>query len=154
MHVDSARDAERGLVPDAVLDAMKVEPRRRMWQRIVGDADHPVHVLVAEDDGRLVGFAACGPVRDAAGLGELHAVYVDPTAQRRGYGSALLAAAEADLADRGCAEAVLWVLRRNASTIAFYEAHGWSDDRVDRTEDVEGGAQVCERRYRKRLLVG
>lgn len=150
VHVDSARHAERGLLPDAVVDAPRVERRRRLWQRIIGDPAHPVHVYVAEDGPRLVGFSACAPVPDAEGVGELHAVYVEPAAQGHGHGSALLAAAEADLAGRGCAEAVAWVLDANAPTIAFYQAHGWADDGAERTDDVDGIA-VCERRYRKRL---
>lgn len=162
--------AESGLVPAAALDAVSVEARRRMWRRIVDDPDHPVCVLVAETaprrtaprlrraqprgrdlaDGRTVGFAACAPLPDVQAVGEVHALYVAPACQRRGYGSTLLAAAESNLSDRGCREAIVWVLETNAAARAFYRSHGWPDDHAQRTE-VMGGAEVVERRHRKRL---
>lgn len=150
IHVAASRAAERGLLPDAALEAMSIEPRRRIWERIVTEPEHPVRVFVAEDEGGVVGFAASGPLRADKRTGELYAIYVDPDRQRRGHGSLLLDAAEEDLRARGCDDAVLWVLPANTRTIAFYEARGWRDDRAERVEDMHG-TEVHERRYRKRL---
>lgn len=153
IHVAASRRTERGLIPDAALDAIDVGARERMWRRIVSDGGHPVHVIVAEDRGSIVGFAASGPEPDTDGTGELHAVYVDPPEQGRGHGTALLEAVEDDLRDRGYDEAVLWVLSTNVPTITFYRDRGWRDDLVERVETLHG-VDVRELRYRKRLRTG
>ena len=53
---------------------------------------HPV--LVADDDGEVVGYAAYGPFRPKAGYSRTmeHSVYVLPSHQGRGIGRALLVA--------------------------------------------------------------
>lgn len=153
VHVATWRHAYRGQLPDAALEAVDVERRRAMWQRIVGTEGHPAHVFVAEEAGEVCGFAASGPLRDDdadGAAGELYALYVAPPAQGRGLGSRLLQAAEADLVDRGHARAVLWVLATNAASIGFYEAHGWRDDGVDDVQPMHG-VEVRDRRYRKAL---
>ena len=72
-------------------------------------------VTVAEADGAVVGFLALSGH-------EVTHLYVDPGHHREGHGSALLRAAQAANADLE-----LWVFQRNASAIAFYEAHGFVD---------------------------
>jgi GNAT superfamily N-acetyltransferase len=99
------------------------EPTRRRWRTFAG------HLVVAEEEGRLVGFVAF----DAA---ELHALYVLPAYWGWGLGSRLLRAAGP--------VGRLWVLRDNARARRFYEGHGW---RADGTERVAGG--VVEVRYRR-----
>lgn len=151
VHVDSAREAEGGLVPERVLRSMAVDRRAGMWRRILDTPEHPVRVVVGEAGGALVGVAAVSGTPGADGAGELHALYVDPRAQGRGHGSLLLDAAEQVLAEMGCREAVLWVLDRNEPATGFYRTRGWQDDDAERTEEVPGGA-VRERRLRKRLV--
>lgn len=150
VHVATWRHAYRGQLPDAALDALDVGPRQAMWQRILTTADHPARAFVAVEATAVVGFSACGPLRGDADLGELYALYVTPAAQGRGHGRQLLQAAEDDLAARGYADAVLWVLATNTPTIGFYEACGWRDDGAEET-DVVSGVEVRDRRYRKRL---
>lgn len=159
VHVDTWRHSYRGHMPDAALEELDVAPRQAMWQRILTTDGHPAHVFVAEEGGQVMGFSAAGPAREAEGgatdhddgqVGELYALYVAPRAQRQGHGAGLLRAAEHDLLTRGYDTAVVWVLATNAPTIAFYEAHGWSDDGVEQSESVHG-VEVCDRRYRKPL---
>jgi GNAT superfamily N-acetyltransferase len=86
---------------------------------------------VADVGGRVAGFASYGDARGehaGPGLGELHAIYVDPPAQGAGAGSALLAAAEQGLRDEGHERAMLWVFVRNGLARAFYAARGWAPD--------------------------
>ena len=84
------------------------------------------------------------------GLGEVWAIYVDPEAQRRGVGRALMAAATRGLADHGFREAVLWVFEANAPARAFYERLGWAPDGAAKPLAI-GGAAPIELRYRRRL---
>ncbi len=83
-------------------------------------------LVVAEDDDAIVGIAAW---EDAApgdlphgyrGL-SLHGIYVDPAAQRRGVGTALLEAARRAAARRGL-DGVL--VKAQPSAIPFFEARG------------------------------
>ncbi len=83
---------------------------------------------------------AFGPCRDedAAGAGELFALYIDPARWRTGAGRALLHAARERLRELGFPEAVLWVLCGNDAAERFYAADGWSRDGSSRWEDPWG----------------
>ena len=84
-------------------------------------------VWVAEEDARVVGFAAL----DGDVLSHL---YVHPRAQRRGIGGALLAKAK----DRRPDGFTFWVFQENAKARAFYEQHGC---RVLRLTDGSGNEE-------------
>jgi GNAT superfamily N-acetyltransferase len=74
--------------------------------------------LVAEVAGRLAGIAQ-------ARWNTIAALYVARAYRSQGIGSALLAAAEAALRDRGVGLASLRVAQGNPAVRAFYERHGW-----------------------------
>jgi GNAT superfamily N-acetyltransferase len=99
-------------------------------------------MLVAEERGELLGFAACG-------AGEVLTFFVAAGRWRSGLGRALLEAALADLVARGSAEATVWSFAANERANAFYEAHGFARDGADRTE--ESWARIPEVRYRRAL---
>ncbi|MFD8599207.1 GNAT family N-acetyltransferase [Kitasatospora sp. NPDC059646] len=88
------------------------------------------HLLVAEDaDGRVVGEAWIGPdPRQALGGGDsawLYDLYVSPAVRRRGFGSAMLRAAEALTARGGRTALGLNVFGGNEAAIALYRANGY-----------------------------
>jgi ribosomal protein S18 acetylase RimI-like enzyme len=150
------RAAYRGIVPDAVLDGLDPVAEVVTWrQRLAAATEVRTEVaLVAAppDRPRLVGFVTTGAARHAgeAGLGEVWAIYVDPDAQGRGVGRALMDAAIRDLETRGFGEAVLWVFEANAPARAFYERLGWTPDGAAKPL-VIGGAAPLEIRYRRSL---
>jgi putative acetyltransferase len=72
-------------------------------------------LAVALRDGRIVGFSL---VRD----GHIDMLFVDPAAQSRGVGKALLAGCEA------VGARTLECFRDNHEARAFYERHGWRLD--------------------------
>lgn len=93
---------------------------------------------VAEQDGRVVGFAGIGPSRDPveAGLGELDTIAVDPDHWRSGVGRALMRHATAALAAE-YDSAILWTVAGYERGHRFYAAMGWTPDggvRADGTE--------------------
>ena len=109
-------------------------------------------MLLAEDDGELLGFTVCGECRDADAderVGEVRTLFVAPAAWRRGVGSALMAAALDDLRARGYAEATVWSFDANERANRFYESRGFARDGVEKTEEV--WADLTEVRYRRSL---
>jgi putative acetyltransferase len=84
----------------------------RAWMR---DKVFPSQrVIVAELEGDLVGYVSHTET-------SLSNLYVLPTHQRRGVGSALLKVALENMSD----EAELWVFEANTEAIRFYERKGF-----------------------------
>ena len=90
---------------------------REVWAEAL--ADPAVEVYVAELDGEPVGAVSVGN-------GYLSTLYVVPSLQRSGVGSALHDLALERLRARGFAEARLWTLEGNESGRRFYERRGWT----------------------------
>ena len=81
---------------------------------------------------------------------EVASLQVRERAWGKGAGRALLAAGEAALRERGCADATLWTEERNERPRRFYEAAGWVTDGEVKAR-VWNGAPPRELRYRKAL---
>jgi GNAT superfamily N-acetyltransferase len=131
VHVASWRHAYRGLLPDDALDRLSVDDREARWLGAFADPDPTGGALVAEVEGRIVGFASFGPSRDddaPAGTGEVPAIYVEPAALGTGVGRELLGAATRALREAGFGRATLWVLEANEPARRFYEKAGWRWD--------------------------
>lgn len=124
VHVETWRTAYRGLLPDDFLDSLSEAAYADRWSRLLG-ADSS-RVYVAEEDGGVVGFASGG--RERAGevgfAGELYAIYVLATAQRRGHGRQLVKAVVDGLREAGLTDMIVWVLRDNPVARRFYESLG------------------------------
>ncbi|MET0726251.1 MAG: GNAT family acetyltransferase [Leifsonia sp.] len=88
-------------------------------------AEQPDLFLVGEDDGLLVASVMVGY---DGHRGWMNYLAVDPAAQGRGHGRALVAEAERMLTERGCPKLNLQVRGSNASAIGFYEAIGYAVD--------------------------
>lgn len=62
--------------------------------------------------------------------GSVNYLAVHPAQQGRGYGRELMQAMEAALIARGCPKLNLQVRQENTAVLAFYDALGYSEDRV------------------------
>jgi GNAT superfamily N-acetyltransferase len=80
-------------------------------------------ILLAEQDGRFVGFMALERSPEADVLARL---YVEPAEQGRGIGAALLEHAK-QLRPQGLH---LWVFQKNEGARRFYERHGFHLERL------------------------
>ncbi len=97
-------------------------------------ADAKGLVLIAEEQGRIIGFAA-GAVRDRRPEdvyqvvsfqdGELTELYVVPEARHRGIGTALVEACERWFRENGCGAVHIEVFAPNEGAIRFYERLGY-----------------------------
>lgn len=108
------------------------------WHEVIEGRSPVTSVRTVEDDGALMGFCAvAAPSRDEeepAGVAEIVALYVDPDAQRRGYGRALLDDAIDSLAMDGWKVATVWTLEDNFRSLPLYESRGFKLDGSVRTE--------------------
>jgi GNAT superfamily N-acetyltransferase len=124
--------------------------RPGFWEELVSNP--AVTVLMAEEEGELLGYTACGENRDAdaaPGVAELRNMFVAPASWRRGVGRALVDAALEDLRGRGYSEVTLWSFAANDRANAFYEACGFTRDGAERMQEHWAG--VPEARYRRAL---
>ncbi len=141
VHVDTWRAAYAGIIPAEHLAALSYEQRAERWRDNLCRQDDGRFTLVAEDGDQVVGFASAGPARTAWPQydGELYALYVLPTHQRRSIGRDLVRATAGQLAANGCTALIVWVLRDNRRARAFYEALGGTI--------LIGGAELSEVAY-------
>jgi ribosomal protein S18 acetylase RimI-like enzyme len=165
VQVAAWRAAYRGLLPDEALDRLSIEEVAGRWRERLarlsgGPLERPPgqtlrHVLVAEREGSIVGFAACAASRDAdvdrERVGELYVLYVHPASWRQGYGGALLDEAMARLRDDGFEASILWVLQGNQQAIAFYGATGFAADGAHKVKRRADGVRLPVVRYRRLL---
>ena len=127
VHVDSWRTTYKDILPKSYLNDLSYDARETMWEESFGEASTSF-LIVAEDQGKVVGFSAGGRARqdtpEAKGYsGELYAVYTLETYQRRGLGRRLVAAVAEELIGRGLDTMITWVIEDNAAC-RFYERLG------------------------------
>jgi GNAT superfamily N-acetyltransferase len=151
VHVESWREAYRGLVDQDYLDRLDPADRFPSWREGLAQFVWPTRgTLVAEQEGVVVGFANLSTGSSTGEDAELHAIYVRPTAWGTGAGRALMAEAVRQLAEAGCHEVSLWVLATNGRSRRFYEKAGWHADGGEAPHDV-GGVTHTVVRYRRSL---
>jgi ribosomal protein S18 acetylase RimI-like enzyme len=110
------------------------------WARdrpFFGAGSRPEDVLVAEVDGRVVGYAKLGPALSLESnrhVLELKGLAVDPAHHGRGIGRLLVEAAIRAASDRGARRLTLRVLDANTAAKALYRACGFTVEGVLRGE--------------------
>lgn len=157
IHVRSWQHGYRGLLPDAVLDALTPALRLPQWRTILGRPGTPGdETLVVEDapGGLPLGFATLHPEDEPApersAAGEIAGFYLLPEAWGRGVGRRLMTACLASFGDAGYQRATLRVLATNARAIRFYRRCGWYTDGV-LEQDTMAGTPIRSVRYHRDL---
>jgi len=144
IHVRSWQEAYRGQLTDDYLDGLTVKDRLELHRYALEQPPPEYRMWVAEDGGRILGFAVTGRSEDADAderTGELYAIYLEPERVGTGLGRTLFEHAIGDLRERGYRTVTLWVLQTNERARRFYEVAGWSTDGVAASERVD-----CEMR--------
>ncbi|AEG44825.1 GNAT family N-acetyltransferase [Isoptericola variabilis] len=147
VHVASWKQAHAGILPPEYLDTLGPESRLEEWTRILSEGRGTT--IVAEADGRMLGFASWGPSRDEdaePGDLELYAIYLDPEAWGRGVARDLMRTVLADVSDG--TPMSLWVPATSERARHFYRRHGFHPDGIERIDEV-GGTPVTQVRYRR-----
>ncbi len=94
----------------------------------------PADLLVAEEDGRMLGFHWTKVHPSAPGEtphGEVYVLGVDPAAQGRGLGKTLTLAGLAHLRTRGVGEIILYVEADNDPAVSLYRRVGFTHEDRD-----------------------
>lgn len=92
----------------------------------------PAGLLLAEEEGHLVGFCWTKVARGAGGPGEIYVVAVRPGHQGAGLGRSLVAAGCRSMASRGVRTAALYVDGDNGPALRLYRELGFAVDHRDR----------------------
>jgi GNAT superfamily N-acetyltransferase len=146
LHAESWRYAYRGSYSDEYLDGPVFEDRREVWTKRLHETPANQYVVLAEEDGALIGFACAYGESDPRWGTLLDNLHVKPTLHRHGLGRKLVAAAarwtRENYPERGL---FLWVLDRNERGRAFYAALG-GDDVELRDSEAPGGGKVTAHR--------
>ena len=126
VRIDSWRTTYRGLIPDAYLDGMELEPSIGIWNRVLDAQSSAATVFVATRDGEVVGFAAGNTLKEPKydADAELTAVYLRRDVQRAGLGHRLVAAVVDAQRAHGAHAMIVWTIAGNKPARAFYEALG------------------------------
>jgi GNAT superfamily N-acetyltransferase len=109
-------------------------------------------MLLAEEEGEVLGLTICGENRDpdtGDEVGEVRMMFTAAGSWGRGVGRALMTAALDDLRERGYSEATVWSFADNDRANRFYERCGFELDGAERTEAE--WADILEVRYRRSL---
>ncbi|MEQ8220525.1 MAG: GNAT family N-acetyltransferase [Arenibacter sp.] len=125
LHVKSWQQNYRGDFSDQFLDTEATAEREGVWQNRLNNPTPNQYCWVAEQKGEIYGFA-CAFLEDDAKYGALlDNLHVLDTAKGKGIGRYLmrLVAQEVLKNDSG-GKLYLWVLKNNASAMAFYERLG------------------------------
>lgn len=99
-------------------------------------ADPDWLLLVADDAGYLLAQDFGPGLRATWTVGQIHDLYVDPAARRRGVGRALMAGAEAWARSRPQPMILDW--QASSTGVEFYEALGFEADRTGDYTDYPG----------------
>jgi GNAT superfamily N-acetyltransferase len=141
VHVLAWHETYRGIVPDQVLASLNPRERAAMWERVITTQGG---VFVLREGARVVGFAGCGPNRDASFTyaGMFNALYLLRHTQRHGHGRRLMAAMARHLLATGRPDAVVWSAEANHAACRFYERLG-GQPAGRATELHEGWDMAC-----------
>ena len=111
VHVQSWREAYRGIIPSFYLDQLNLAGQERLWRRTLA---HGGWAFVAEWEERVVGYGSGGPARGRRDVGgELYLLYLLRSSHGRGIGRALFDACHYELARCGHRGMLAWVLADN-----------------------------------------
>ena len=126
VHWKTWQETYSGLMDETHISSLTLEKCQTLVRR------WPQNTLVAEQDGRIVGFSCYGS--DESGAGEVIAIYLLKEVQGTGLGRKLMDATLARLPESPTPG--LWVLKGNDRAIGFYEHYGFRFSGKEKTGSV------------------
>lgn len=125
-------------------EANRATIREAIVRAIIADG-----LLVAREEGEIVGFVMFGPESERfeqdVSRGVVRNIVVRPDYRNAGIGAELLAAAEMELADAGFDVVSLSALYDNEAARRFYARQGYAPHRIDLEKRLESDTDKPER---------
>lgn len=151
------RAAYGELLGEQALAQLDSPGTQELWADAIAHPDTTVRLAT---EGRFtVGFCVGGPAPhddlagasgglpdDTGDTGLIATILVEPRWGRRGHGTRLLAAAVADLRQRGAVRGITWVAESDPASLSFFRRAGWRPDGTVRTLDT-GERRLRELRH-------
>jgi GNAT superfamily N-acetyltransferase len=146
VHALCWHQAYTDLLPAALLASVTAERRLSARRQVMADAS--VTSYIADVGGDIVGFADCGPQREAGAQtqGEVYALYVLQPFQQRQVGLRLFSRCARTLLEQGFKSMHLWCLESNARARRFYDTAG--GQLAGRRDLARGAIVLTEVEYR------
>ncbi|PLR75192.1 GNAT family N-acetyltransferase [Bacillus sp. V3-13] len=122
-HVKSWRETYQGIVSQQFLDELSKDERLKMWKQMLSAPQPGAAVFVAEEKGKIIGFASFGKERtgELEADSELYAIYLLKEYKGKKVGTMLFKRGAEALLANGFSSLVVWVLNDNPSRL-FYES--------------------------------
>ena len=152
IQVQTWQVAYRGIVPEGVLSSLAVPKYEAMWNENIKKG--VPELLVAKEDGQVLGWVAFGQSRDADASpteAEIWAIYVASNQWGKGVGRSLWLHAQAHMLEAGFKAVSLWAFPQNVRAAAFYHAVGFTSDASTMKWFTLGEHQQQEIRYARAL---
>ncbi|PLR83196.1 GNAT family N-acetyltransferase [Bacillus sp. V33-4] len=123
VHVKSWRQTYQGIVSQQFLDELSEDERLKIWRQILSSPQPGAAVFVAEEKGKIIGFASFGKERtgELDADSELYAIYLLNEYKGNKVGTKLFKRGAEALLANGFSSVVVWVLNDNPSRL-FYES--------------------------------
>lgn len=150
IHVTGWQVAYRDIINADLLEPMSTDKRTEQFKKAIKDKTEETYVI--KDNGKIIGFTTIGVCRDDdrnKNTGEIWGIYIDSDRWRQGYGKKLAEYGEGLLIKKGFTEIVLWTLKDNNASRAFYEKIGYKVE--GKTEKLEKYGNVEIIRYIKKI---
>ncbi|WP_404291172.1 GNAT family N-acetyltransferase [Glutamicibacter arilaitensis] len=128
LHTQCWKQSYAHLLPADYFTAQRLESRRLLWGRLIGDENPKLRRVVAEEKGELVGLALAGPSLDGECQLQLYSLYLLAQSHGTGIGQALFDAV------LGAEPGMLWVARDNPRATAFYLRNGFAFDGAEKAD--------------------
>lgn len=141
LHAASWRFAYRGALSDEYLAGDIVSDRRAAWTQRLTTQNQNQHVVIAEENTQLIGFACAFAHADLQWGTLLDNIHVSQSCHRKGIGSSLMQQiAHWHLETSPTNPMFLWVLQSNLTAQRFYEELGAENVGSDVWVPPGGGA--------------
>ena len=124
----------RGLISEAVRDAMDIDAATKVLTRAV-NPNPGRYTLIADEAETRLGFASFGSDPEDVTKGHLYSLYVSPESAGKGVGSKLLAEVITALEQIDKAEITLWVFKENPTAIGLYRKFGFVESGREKTDE-------------------
>ena len=148
IHVDAWRAAYASILSAEYLASLSIEKRTQQWEQCISRGEP--QLLVAKDNGALLGWLSFGKCRDEGtppSEAEIRALYAAPSAWSTGVGRVLWLEAGRRMREQGFKTCSLWVFPQNERAIRFYCAAGFAADLSPPKECELGGQHLQQMRY-------